>query len=159
MRNKQSAFTLIETVVVIIILAILAVTVGSSTSSQSALELGLQTQQLQTDIEYLKAYALYNKTQTQVTFGSVQYQSNINFPSATPGQTAGPKTIILPTGITLTSIGVNDNVLTFNSSGRPETGATPALLPAGSSVTITLTAAGQSQHVVVYGQAGLVSAS
>ncbi len=167
MKNKQAGFSLIEIIVVLIIVGILAFVAMPRAPDQNQLKFRFQVHQLQADIQYVRAHALNNQIETQLTFTNNTYSANtysatagskaLTLPSAPFGQ-ADRSIITLPAGVTLSS-GIQDNILTFNTSGQPEEGAIPALMPAGNNVTITLNSQGQTKMVTVSGQTGLVTVS
>lgn len=163
MLNKQAAFTLIETITVLIIIGILAIIAVPRMMNQDQFQLSLQAQQLQQDIQYVKAHALNNQVVTQLTFTNNSYQATaivngnsnsqaLTLPSA-PFDHADRSTIILPPGETISQAGL---ILIFNTSGQPED-ASQHLIPAGQNVTINLNADGETKQITIAGQTGLVT--
>jgi prepilin-type N-terminal cleavage/methylation domain-containing protein len=149
--SRNSGFSLIELVVVLVVLAIVAavaaIQFGGSSSS-----LGPQADQLVSDIRYVQSLSMTRNAHYCIAFTAVSYTITTNN-CTTPVQlptSANP--VLLASGLTLTT---TNNLLTFNTLGRPFTDAAAAMaLPA--EAVITLSAGSDTLTVRVTPETGRV---
>ena len=158
MRDKMSAFTIIELVIVIVILGIIGGVVFIRWPSD-AVTVEAQAQQLVNDVRYIQFLAHTRNTSYRINFSTNQYSF-----TETDGVTAvnHPATennvISLDTGIMISDSGLPKHFIVFNRKGVPYTdaGVTTVL---SSNATIKLTGSSGSKVVTISPETGKVSLS
>jgi len=125
--NKQSGFTLIELIMVVILLAIVATFASMRFPSQSALQASGFSDVFIQDLQLTAALAISgNQPYRLVITGGTSYQilnqalTPIIFPET------GTTTMTIPTGVTITQAG-GVTAIIFDSMGKPYNQAGTAL--------------------------------
>jgi prepilin-type N-terminal cleavage/methylation domain-containing protein len=149
--TPQRGFTLIELVVVMVVLAIIAATAAMRLGGSNG-RLGPQADQLVSDIRYVQSLSMTRNARHCIAFTAVNYtitNSNCTTPIALL-TAANP--VVLASGVTLAT---TNNLLTFNTLGRPFTDAAATTALAAEAV-LTLTAGSDSLTVRVTPETGRV---
>ncbi len=143
--KKQTGFTMIEVIAVLIIMGIIsAVAISRIGSVQS--DLPVQADIVKSHLRFANLKALQDDTATWgISFGSSSYALLCNNAPTTiqlPGENSGTHTF--PTGVTISSTSANVN---FDSWGSPGT----------ANVSITLSQSGVTTAIVIAGNTGFIT--
>ena len=157
--KRNTAFTLIELIVVILITTILA-SIAITQWPGARINLNAQAQQLASDIRYTQTLAMSRATEYTLNVTATTYSITTGGGAAVNNPITGSATVTLGTGITITISPTNlpNNLVTFNSLGEPyiNTTATTALANAA---VITLTSGGITKTITIQPQTGRVTVS
>ncbi len=149
--TSQRGFTLLELVVVMVILATLATTVAMRLGGSNG-RLGPQADQLVSDIRYVQSLSMTRNARHCIAFTAANYTvTNNNCTTPIPLLTAA-NPVLLASGLTLTT---TNNLLTFNTLGRPFTDAA-GTTPLATEAVTTLTFGSESLTVRVTPETGRV---
>jgi prepilin-type N-terminal cleavage/methylation domain-containing protein len=154
--KRNTAFTLIELIIVIVIASILA-SIAVTRWPGTVINLNAQTQQLASDIRYTQNLAMSRATEYTLNVTATTYSITTNG-TAVNNPVTGNATVTLGSGITITLSPTNlpNNLITFNSLGTPytDTTATTAL---SNAAVITLTSGSNTKTITIQPQTGRVT--
>jgi prepilin-type N-terminal cleavage/methylation domain-containing protein len=153
MRHAK-AFTLIELTIVIVIVAILAVIAMIAWPGQG-INASAQAERLASDIRYVQNLAMTKHQRYRINFSSSQYTLTDNASNGVIHPTTGSSVVSLPSGMSLSTSGLSNGYIEFESNGRPYSAPTTAL---SSAATITISTSTTADTVSVAAQTGKVSA-
>ncbi len=132
--RKQTGFSLVELVMVIVIVSILAVFAAAQYPGRATFDLTSISDQLKRDIRYTQILAMGLNTNYTITLTSGSY-------TIAPAPFVGNATTTLPTGVTVTP-----QTIAFNANGTPTNGAT----------TVTVTTSSGSRVLTLYAGTGFI---
>lgn len=156
MIGHSKAFTLIELVIVIVIVAIIAVIATIAWPGQ-AISASAQAERLASDIRYMQNLAMTKHERYRVNFpSSTQYTLTDDSGVGVTHPSAGSSSINLESGMSLSTSGLPNNYIEFESNGRPYTSPSTAL---SGTATITISTSNSSDTVSIAPQTGKVSVS
>jgi len=160
--KRNTAFTLIELIIVFAIVAILAAIVVAKAPGTKP-NLNSVAQQLASDIRYTQSLAMSRAQSYQLILSSTSYQIQTSTGTVVPNETTGQTNFPMPTQpsyyavtISLPPTNLPNNIISFNSSGTPyvDSAATVAL---SNAAVITLTSGTNTSTVTIQPQTGRVS--
>lgn len=147
---RQTGFTLVELIVVIMLVAILAYS-AISRGPDVISNLNVQAEQVAADLRYVQSLSMIKNQRYCLAFGATSYQIRTNScTSAVPHPLVGTTNVTLA-NTALTAANLSGNAVEFDGKGAPTT-----LVSATSNGTVTLTGGGQSKTVFVSPQTGRV---
>jgi len=155
--KRNTAFTIIELIVVMIIMAILATLVVSRWPG-TKISLNAQAQQLASDIRYTQTLAMSRGGAYRLNVTASNYSITTLSGTAVNNPITGSATVTLGSGITITISPTNlpNNLITFNTAGVPyvDTTETTAL---SSAAVITLTSGTNTKTITIQPTTGRVT--
>ena len=149
---KQAGFTFVELIVAFTLTAIFAGILMLRWPSQK-IDVNMYAQRLANDIRYIKSLSIARGERFRLAFSSNSYQLTDRQGTAIQHPILGTATVTLATGL---SFSAAPSQLLFDGRGVPYTNSGVGSSPASSDLTITLSASGQTQSVVVRAYTGLV---
>jgi prepilin-type N-terminal cleavage/methylation domain-containing protein len=147
----QAGFTLIELVVVMVVLAIIAAAAAIHLGGSNG-RLGPQADQLASDLRYVQSLSMTRNARHCIAFTAVNYSITNNNCTTPVALLTATNPVQLASGISLVT---TNNLLTFNTLGRPFTDAAATTALAAEAV-ITLSAGSDSLTVRVTPETGRV---
>jgi prepilin-type N-terminal cleavage/methylation domain-containing protein len=148
-RNR--GFSLIELVAVLVVLAIVAAVAAIRFGGASS-SLGPQADQLVSDIRYVQSLSMTRNARHCIAFTATSYTVTTNNCTTPVPLLTAANPVLLASGLTLTT---TNNLLTFNTLGRPFTDAAATTALAAAAV-ITLTSGSDVLTVRVTPETGRV---
>ncbi len=160
--KRNTAFTLIELIIVFAIAAILAAVVVARAPGTKP-NLNSVAQQLASDIRYTQSLAMSRAQSYQLILSATSYQIQTSSGTVVTNETTGQNTMPMPTQpnyyavtITLPPTNLPNNIISFDSSGTPYTDAATTVT-LNSAAVITLTSGTNTSTVTIQPQTGRVS--
>ena len=155
--KRNTAFTLIELIVVILIAAILAA-IAVARWPGGRINLNATAQQLASDIRYTQTLAMSRAQDYRLNVTASTYSITTGGGTAVNNPITGSANVALPSGTTITISPTNlpNNLIAFDSQGIPYTDSTTAAT-LGSAAVITLTSNSLTTTVTIQPQTGRVT--
>ncbi len=153
-RCRCAAFTLAELLFVIIIIAILT-TVAFSIWPGKSVNLATQSEQLISEIRYIRNYAITHDERYRVNFNSGRRQVSLSDRSGRciNDPATGACQLTLSAGTRMATLGLPNGYIAFDRDGTPYNGANQRLRrPA----TVILAAKGESRTISIIPETGAV---
>lgn len=155
---RVRGFTLVELTASLVVVAILAVAMLPR-SPERQINLGVQADQLASDIRYTQSIAMAQGQRFRINFNvnptnSYQIVTRTGLATVTHPHTGNPAAITMGIGITLTS--ATFPFIVFDGRGTPFTDAVSPGTPLAVDAVVTLTADGQTTRVLISPQTGRV---
>ncbi|GGI85169.1 prepilin-type N-terminal cleavage/methylation domain-containing protein [Legionella impletisoli] len=151
MKKHSLGFNLIELSIVILVVGIISlvmVTWSPNTAIEAITAEGFANTFYQ-DLNYTKVLSNSKNQRYKIVVGAGSYQIQDQNGTPVPDIQTGATSVVYPQGLTITPT----TTLVFDSVGRPYTsGGTPL----SSTLTFTVSAAGQTKNLSVIPQTGLV---
>lgn len=157
MQQKNSGFTLIESIIVIIVISILAVAAYLNWPGVQ-INLGAEAYQIANDIRYTQSLSMTKGERFRLTRTSAtSYQ--ISNSSGTPIISAGgATTVTLNNGIGFgTWSNLPNNLIVFDGKGTPYVDTATPGTPLASTATIPVVGNGQTTNIVITPETGRVT--
>ncbi len=161
---RQTGFTLLELVIVMMLVSILAISVLVNLPTK-AIDLRASAEQISAAIRYAQSLSMTKGARYRVNFATVcpvgginscYWVSNLDDSTKIPEPATEATTIQLETAVTLVS---SNSFVVFDGRGIPYATSTMPGTALSSNATITLTASGApAQTVVITPETGLVTA-
>jgi prepilin-type N-terminal cleavage/methylation domain-containing protein len=155
--KRQKGFTLLELVITLVVIGIVGISVSVLWPGTKA-NVYDQTQQLVTDLRYVRSLAMAKEEKYRVNFSSSQYTfTELDGTTATPHPAAsGSNVITLPSGMTLTTTNLPNGYIVFNKDGEPLTDTGDPGTALASSAVITISGGGTSDQATITPVTGAV---
>jgi prepilin-type N-terminal cleavage/methylation domain-containing protein len=157
--KRNTAFTVIELIVVIVIISILA-TIAVSRWPGTRINLNAQAQQLASDIRYTQTLSMSRAQDFRLNLTTTNYSITTGGGTAVNNPVTGTATVTLPTApaitITISPTNLPNNLIAFDSLGTPyiDTTTTTAL---SNAAVITLTSGTNTTTITIQPQTGRVT--
>ena len=154
--SKQSGFTLVELVIVIILLGILSIGVYINWPA-STINLGGQANQLANDLRYTQALSMTTGSRYRLVIASSNTYQIVNSAGSAIRLAMGNTTMTLGSGISFgTLTNLPNNLVNFDGLGIPYSDTATPGTQLASTATIILTAAGENKTISITPQTGRV---
>lgn len=141
--SNKNGFTIIEIVAVLLVIGIISAIVISRTASSTNYSLDAEAQIIKSHLRYAQVRALSDDTTWGIAFNGNSYtlqRSGINTTIHLPNNNSPIRN--LPSGISISPAGT----ITYNHLGSP----------GSASITLTLSANGQSQNIIITKNTGFI---
>lgn len=155
--KHNTAFTLIELIVVILLAAIISA-IAVVRWPGSRINLNAAAQQLASDIRYTQTLAMSRAQDYVLTVSSSSYAITTGSGAAVNNPITGSATVTLSSGITITIPPTNlpNNLIAFDSQGIPQINSNTTT-PLANAAVITLTSGSNTTTVTIQPQTGRVT--
>jgi prepilin-type N-terminal cleavage/methylation domain-containing protein len=147
--KKKSGFTLIELIFVIAIIAIISVNVMPKWLASST-NLVVQQRKLLNDIRYTQALSVTSGQRYRwvlLSTSSYQITNEAGTPVILP---SGETTVNLPSGTTISTSSLPNNLIAFDSQGTPYTDASYPGTALMTTANVTIVSGTVSRYITIY---------